>query len=103
MVLDEDLTARTHSDQRTLKSEILTRLKAGVLLLDGGMGSLLQARGLGSGQAPEHFMLEHPDRIVEVQRAYVQAGSDLIITNTFGASPLKLRDHGLERSFSRNR
>ena len=60
------------------------------------MGSLLQEIGLEPGQAPEQFMLEHPDRVVEVQGAYVRAGSDMVITNTFGASPLKLRDHGLE-------
>jgi 5-methyltetrahydrofolate--homocysteine methyltransferase len=79
-----------------MKAQILSRLKDRVLLLDGGMGSLLQNMGLKAGEAPEQFMLEHPERIVEIHTTYIHAGSDMILTNTFGASPLKLRDHGLE-------
>ncbi|MHC4943186.1 MAG: homocysteine S-methyltransferase family protein [Planctomycetota bacterium] len=90
------MITNTKSSPRARKQEILARLKDRVLVLDGGMGSLLQSSGLKPGQAPEQFMLEHPDRIVEIHKAYVQAGSDMILTNTFGASPLKLRDHGLE-------
>jgi 5-methyltetrahydrofolate--homocysteine methyltransferase len=75
--------------------ELHARLDAGVLLLDGGMGSLLMARGLEAGRAPEWWVVEHPDRVEGVHRAYVEAGSDIIETDTFGASPPKLRAAGL--------
>ena len=59
-------------------------------LLDGGMGTMLQARGLEAGGAPERLNLERPDVVREVHRAYVAAGADIITTNTFGASAHKL-------------
>ncbi len=59
-------------------------------LLDGGMGTMLQARGLEAGGAPERLNLERPDVVREVHRAYVSAGADIITTNTFGASAHKL-------------
>ena len=71
-------------------------LKEGPLLLDGGMGSLLIAAGLEDGRAPEHWVLEHPERVEAAHRAYVEAGSRAIQTNTFGASPPKLAASGLE-------
>ena len=59
-------------------------------LLDGGMGTMLQVRGLEAGGAPERLNLERPDVVREVHRAYVAAGADIITTNTFGASAHKL-------------
>jgi len=66
-----------------------------VLLLDGGMGSLLIAMGLARGEAAEAWNVEHPERIVAAHRGYVEAGSDVIQTNTFGANPVKLAASGL--------
>ena len=66
-----------------------------VLLLDGGMGSMLMARGLAAGRAPEHWTLDRGEEIVAVHRAYVDAGSDAVQTNTFGAHPLRLAAAGL--------
>lgn len=60
------------------------------LLLDGGIGSALIAQGLGPGQAPERWLLEHPERVAAVHRAYVEAGCDIIQTNTFGANAARL-------------
>lgn len=60
------------------------------LLLDGGIGSALIAQGLEAGQAPERWLLEHPERVADVHRAYVAAGCDIIQTNTFGANPARL-------------
>ena len=58
------------------------------VLMDGGMGSLLQARGLQPGEQPERWNLSRPEAILEVQRAYYAAGSNLVATNTFGANRL---------------
>lgn len=74
---------------------VIERLEREVLLLDGGIGSRLIARGLASGRAPEWWNLERPEEISAVHRSYVDAGSDIIQTNTFGASPIKLGTVGL--------
>lgn len=65
-----------------------------IYLLDGGMGSLLQ-KGLPSGQAPEYMNIHHPEKVREVHQAYIEAGSDLIETNTFGGNPITLKKNGL--------
>ena len=64
-------------------------LRNGPLLLDGGMGSLLQAEGLRPGEAPETWNLSHPERITAIHRAYYEAGSQLVLANTFGVHPLR--------------
>lgn len=66
-----------------------------VLLLDGGMGSMLLARGLAAGSAPERWTLERGAEVAAVHRAYVDAGSDAVQTNSFGAHPLRLAAAGL--------
>lgn len=78
-----------------MRADLLERLEEGVLLLDGGLGSLLIAMGLESGRASEAWIAEQPERVVEAHRAYVEAGSDVIHTATFGASPPKLEAAGL--------
>lgn len=81
-----------------MRSDLRQRLGdgTGVLLLDGGMGTELIAMGLEQGQAPEWWVIEHPERLERVHRAYVEAGSDIIQTCTFGGSPPKLASVGLE-------
>jgi len=61
----------------------------GIFYLDGGTGSSLQARGLQPGELPELWNLTHPEEIVALGRAYYEAGSNAICTNTFGANALK--------------
>src|SRR5260221_4484305 len=70
-------------------------LAEGPVLTDGAWGTELQARGLGIGEFPDSWNLLHPDRVAEVASSYVQAGSRVILTNTFGANRLRLQDHGL--------
>ena len=60
------------------------------LLFDGGMGTMLQAAGLQAGELPELLNLTHPEEITTIHRAYVEAGSEVVTTNTFGANRLKL-------------
>ncbi|MBO5109357.1 MAG: homocysteine S-methyltransferase family protein [Clostridia bacterium] len=75
---------------------ILEFLKDRLLLLDGGMGTLLQEEGLAPGELPERWNLTHPDRITSVHRRYFAAGSHAVSANTFGANCLKLGEGELE-------
>ncbi len=76
---------------------ILKRLKKGeIFIADGAMGSLLMQRGLPAGMPPETFNLSHPEILEEIARLYYKAGAEILQTNTFGASPLKLADYSLE-------
>ena len=70
--------------------------QAKVLVSDGAIGSLLFEKGLNPGDCPERFNLEKPEILTEIAQAYFQAGADMIQTNTFGASPLKLSDYNLD-------
>ena len=65
-----------------------------ILLLDGGMGTMLQAAGLPMGQVPEVWNITAPEKITAVHRLYVEAGSRLLYTNTFGANRLKAARSG---------
>ena len=66
------------------------------LLADGATGTNFFAMGLESGEAPEVWNLEHPDRVRALHRSFVEAGSDIVLTNTFGANRHRLKLHGLE-------
>ena len=66
------------------------------LLADGAMGSNLFARGLTSGEAPELWNTEHPQRIRELQRSFIEAGADIILTNSFGGTRHRLKLHQAE-------
>ena len=68
-------------------------IKEGLLYLDGGMGTLLQKQGLLAGELPERRNLSHPEDIKSIHRAYFDAGSNVVSTNTFGANSLKF-SHG---------
>jgi len=74
---------------------LLSELNNRILVLDGAMGTMLQQRGLGRGQCPEIFNLTHPHVLAEIHRSYVEAGCDIIQTNTFGANRFKLSEYGL--------
>jgi methionine synthase I (cobalamin-dependent) len=67
-----------------------------VLVADGAMGTMLFLRGLTPGECPERINLEHPDILEEIARLYVEAGAEIIQTNTFGGSPLKLAMYHLD-------
>ena len=71
-------------------------LQQNIVYLDGGTGTLLQARGLRPGEHPERWNVTHPDVITEIHRAYYDAGSNVVCTNTFGANALKFSPDELE-------
>ncbi len=63
-----------------------------ILFCDGGMGSLLQAKGLKPGELPGIWNVTHPEVLVEIHRAYLEAGADIVTTNTFGVDGLKYNE-----------
>ncbi len=71
-------------------------LKENIVLLDGGMGTLLQKAGLAPGEEPERWNITHPDVVENLQRAYFDAGSNVVSANTFGANTLKFSIGELE-------
>ncbi|HAX51480.1 homocysteine S-methyltransferase family protein [Muricomes intestini] len=71
---------------------ILDRLGKELLFFDGGMGTLLQAEGLKPGELPETWNIMHADVITDIHRQYIESGSDIVLTNTFGANALKFHD-----------
>jgi len=75
----------------------LERIKQGeILVCDGAMGTMLIGRGLKPGECPETLALTWPDLLADIARMYLDAGADILETNTFGASPLKLGLYSLE-------
>ncbi|MBO6090240.1 MAG: homocysteine S-methyltransferase family protein, partial [Lachnospiraceae bacterium] len=79
---------------------ILDYLKDHFLILDGGMGTLLQEAGLKPGELPERMNLSAPEVIKNIHKAYYDAGSNVVLTNTFGANPLKFDDEELDKSIA---
>lgn len=66
-----------------------------VLVADGATGTMLQQAGLPAGAAPERWNLENPEAIRRLHQSYISAGADLILTNTFGGTPIRLKREGL--------
>ncbi len=70
--------------------------KEGVLLLDGATGTNLQKAGMPVGVCPEQWIIEHPEVLTDLQRQYVQAGTNILLAPTFTANRIKLAEYGLE-------
>ncbi len=77
-----------------MQPPLLEALKTRVLLGDGAMGTQLMFAGLEQGACGEAWNLSHPERVLAIQRRYAEAGSDCILTNTFGGSRIMLNRHG---------
>jgi 5-methyltetrahydrofolate--homocysteine methyltransferase len=69
--------------------------QGGVLLADGALGTMLMQRGLPSGGSPDEFVLSHAGVLQDIAQEYLAAGAEIMTTDTFGASPLKLASYGL--------
>ena len=76
-------------------SRFLNRLREGLVIADGAMGTMLAEAGLPTGQAPESWNVESPASVRAIHRAYADAGAEVVLTNTFGGSRLKLERSGL--------
>ena len=75
---------------------LLERLSTETILADGAMGTMLHARGVGFDKCFDELNLTNPSAVAEIHREYIEAGAQLILTNTFGANRFKLGKHGLE-------
>ena len=76
--------------------KITDRVKQGeILISDGAWGTFLHAKGLNPGQCPELWNIEHPDEVFDIARSYIEAGADMVETNSFGGSSFKLVHYGL--------
>ena len=74
--------------------ELNSALRAGPVICDGAMGTELQRRGLARGETPDSWNITHPDRVKSVHQAYIQSGSQAILTNTFGANAMRSAKDG---------
>jgi len=80
---------------------LLERIEAGVVIGDGAMGTELQRAGLPTGECGEAWTLANPAVLQQIHEAYLAAGSELILTNTFGANPWVLERYGLAAEYER--
>ncbi len=71
-------------------------IESRVIVLDGATGTNLQKAGMPTGVCPEQWILEHPQTLIDLQKAYVEAGTDIVYAPTFTASRIKLEEYGLE-------
>ena len=79
-----------------MKNTFLDLLMSQTILADGAMGTMLHAHGVGFEKCFDELNLTNPSAVAEIHRAYIEAGAQLIITNTFGANRFKLSKHGLQ-------
>ncbi|MHC4126126.1 MAG: homocysteine S-methyltransferase family protein, partial [Planctomycetota bacterium] len=77
------------------RTSLKERVRQGAFLLDGAMGTQLFARGVEAGACNDYLNIESPDIVFDIHRAYLEAGSDAVLTNTFGANKYALARHGL--------
>ena len=81
-----------------MAASFLDRLRTGeILVADGATGTNLQQRGLGRGVSSERWVLDNPDQIVRLHADFIEAGADLILTSTFGATSIRLEQSGLAK------
>lgn len=78
------------------KQEFKQMVSGRIVILDGATGTLLQQMGMPAGVCPEKWALENPEALINIQRQYIQSGSDIIYAFTFGANELKLKEFGID-------
>src|SRR3974377_919018 len=84
-------TSALHS----MGTDLLTRLKQGPVLCDGAMGTLLYAKGIYINKCYDELNLTQPELIRNIHHEYLNAGADIVETNTFGGNSFRLARHGL--------
>ncbi len=76
------------------RNDLLELLSNRIMVIDGAMGTMLQGYGLKAGEAPELWNVSYPDIVKKIHYSYLEAGADIILTNTFGANGIKLNKLG---------
>ena len=89
-ICDPDMGKRTMT-----REEFQQLCRTKIVFLDGATGTNLQKAGMPTGVCPEAWILEHPDTMMQLQRAYFEAGSDIVLAPTFTANRIKLDEYGL--------
>ncbi|MCX7798419.1 MAG: homocysteine S-methyltransferase family protein [Melioribacter sp.] len=79
-----------------MKSLIEVLKEGKILVSDGAWGTFLQSKGLQPGECPELWNITHKDDVLDIAKNYIDAGADIILTNSFGGNPIKLKHYGLE-------
>ncbi|HHS12984.1 MAG TPA: hypothetical protein ENN03_04365 [bacterium] len=82
-----------------MKASILDAVKKGPVLMDGAIGTQVQAMGLPPGEPPERWNTERPDSIRKIHRDYLMAGARVLTTNSFGGHPIRLNRAGIQDSY----
>lgn len=77
--------------------KLLERLKEEILVCDGAMGTMLMSKGMPEGSCPDYWGIKNKKLLISIHKAYIDAGCDMIITNTFGANSIKLKRFRLQR------
>ena len=88
-----------------IMGKITDQIKAGkILVSDGAWGTFLQQKGMKPGECPEEWNISHPDEVFDIAKSYVEAGADMIETNSFGGTKFKVEKYGLgEKVFDLNK
>ena len=81
------------------KRELRELIESQAVILDGATGSNLQAAGMKMGVCPEQWIIENPEAIIKLQRAYVEAGTNILYAPTFTGNRIKLAEYGLIRRY----
>ena len=79
-----------------MTNKFLELLSSQTILADGAMGTMLHGRGIGFDKCFDELNLTNPAAVADIHREYIEAGAQLVITNTFGANRFKLAKHGME-------
>ena len=77
------------------KQEFRNLIEQGPIILDGAMGTGLMKAGMSVDECTEKWAIEHPDVVMSIQKAYIEAGAQIIYAPTFGANRIKLKEYGL--------
>ncbi|HZY44106.1 MAG TPA: bifunctional homocysteine S-methyltransferase/methylenetetrahydrofolate reductase [Anaerolineae bacterium] len=83
-----------------MNTEFLARLKSGPILCDGAMGTQIYARGISFEHCFDELNLSQPEAILDIHRRYIEAGAEIIETNTFGGNRFRLIEHGLDNKIA---